>query len=114
MAWHEDDPADMPLEDLATLMRLKEDHPSHLAAKAEFNLRLMKVQMEATDAQKEAAEAEKIAANATVEGAKIARVSAVISFVSVLIALLAALASMFSAYFAYLSTIKPLIGDGPG
>lgn len=108
------DPSVMTLEELGREMRLREDLHQHLAAKAEFNLRQMRAQIEATEAQKAAAKAEEIAANATVEGAKIARVNALLMFFSVIVALVAALASAFSAYFAYLSVVHPIFGDGPG
>ena len=61
------DPSVMTLEELGREMRLRDDSHQHLAAKAEFNLRQMRAQIEATEAQKAAAKAEEIAANATVE-----------------------------------------------
>jgi hypothetical protein len=45
------DPSVMTLEELGREMRLREDSHQHLAAKAEFNLRQMRAQIEATEAQ---------------------------------------------------------------
>lgn len=108
------DPSVMSLEELGRELRLREDSHQHLAAKAEFNLRQMRAQIEATEAQKAAAKAEEVAANASVETARAAKQNAHYMLASVIVALVAAVASACSAYFAYLSVVHPVLGDGPG
>ena len=54
----EKDPSDMSFEELGSQLKLRADSHQHLAASAEFDLRQIRAQLEATEAQKAAAKAE--------------------------------------------------------
>jgi hypothetical protein len=68
-------------------------------------LRVLRSQIEATEAQKAAAEAEQRAASANVEGTRVARRNANYVLASVIVAALSAIASAVSAYYAYWSAV---------
>jgi hypothetical protein len=101
------DPSEMSLEELGRHMKMRKELPEHLAAKAEFDLRQIRAQIEATDAQKAAAKAEQIAANASIEGIKVAKRNAKYILASVVVAAISAIASAVSAYFAYWAAVHP-------
>src|SRR4029077_19440542 len=101
------DVSEMSLEDLGDRLRLDSKTQEHREAQAEINVRQMKLQMEATAAQKLAANAEQQAAEATVEAAKIARVNARLLLVSVFVAAVSAVASAVSAYYAFWTAVHP-------
>jgi hypothetical protein len=63
------EPEFMSLEELARDMRFRADSDHHLTAKAEWSLRQMRMQIDATIAQKETAEAEAKAAEASIASA---------------------------------------------
>jgi hypothetical protein len=103
----EHDVAKMSFEELATRMRYPPTTHEHLSAEAEFTIRQIKAQLDATEAQKAAAKAEEKAAEASVESAKAAKLNGWLMLASVIVALVSAIAAACSAYFSYLSTIHP-------